>query len=271
MSEFQLVEALETVNVLRDGPAAIVEMNRPEVLNAWDAQLGTDLVAALRSCATPDVRAVLLVGAGRAFSAGADVSAFSAGTAAPSGRPDLEFELHARYHPIIRTIRRLDKPVVAGVDGPAAGIGMSCALACDLVTASDRATLNHAFTKLGLGPDGGASVFLLARVGWTRAAEIMFEGRRVPADEAREIGLINRVVPTDGFRAAIEDQVRALAAGPTAAYSAIKRALNAQVGRHLEELLALEAREQQRMCETDDFAGAALAFAQRQTPTFAGH
>lgn len=271
MSTFETANAYETVNLLRSGGAAIVEMNRPEVLNAWNGQLGRDLLAALRACEAPDVRAVLLVGAGRGFCAGADVGSISGdvGTS-PGGRPDLEGELHARYHPIMRQIRRLDKPVVAGVDGPAAGIGMSCALACDLVTASERASLNHAFTKLGLGPDGGASVYLLARVGWTRAAEIMFGGLRVGADEAKQIGLINRVVPTEDFRASVEAQVVALAAGPTAAYSAIKRSLNAQVARHLEELLALEAREQQRMCETEDFIGAATAFFAKQEPTYVG-
>lgn len=270
MSAFELVETYETVNVLRDGAAVIVEMNRPDVLNAWNPQLGQDMANALRSCHAGDVRAVMVTGAGRAFSAGADIGAFSEGEKTASGRPNLEVELHARYHPIMREIRRLEKPVLGAVDGPAAGIGMSCALSCDLVTLSERGTLNHAFTKLGLGPDGGASLFLITRVGWTRAAAIMFEGRKVGAEEALAIGLVNRVVPTEGFRAAAEQQLRELAGGPTAAYSAVKRALNAQVGRHFEELLALEAEEQQRMSETEDFAGAAMAFMKREEPTYRG-
>lgn len=270
MSAFELVETFETVNVLRDGAATIVEMHRPDVLNAWNPQLGQDMVHALRACRGDDVRAVMVTGAGRAFSAGADLGAFAEGAKTPSGRPDLEFELHARYHPIMREIRRLAKPVLGAVDGPAAGIGMSCALSCDLVTVSERATLNHAFTKLGLGPDGGASLFLVTRVGWTRAAAIMFEGRKVGAEEALAIGLVNRVVPTEGFRASAEQQLRELAGGPTVAYSAIKRSLNAQVGRQFEELLALEAEEQQRMSETEDFVGAAMAFMKREEPTYRG-
>lgn len=270
MSAFEPVETYETVNVLRDGAATIVEMHRPDVLNAWNPQLGQDMVNALRGCRGDDVRAVMVVGAGRAFSAGADIGAFSEGEKTSSGRPNLELELHARYHPIMREIRRLEKPVLAAVDGPAAGIGMSCALSCDLVTVSERATLNHAFTKLGLGPDGGASLFLLTRVGWTRAAAIMFEGRKVGAEEALTIGLVNRVVPTEGFREAAEQQLRELAAGPTAAYSAIKRTLNAQIGRQFEELVALEAAEQQRMSETEDFVGAAMAFMRREQPTYRG-
>lgn len=272
MSEFETVEAYETVNLLRDGPAALIEMDRPEVLNAWNAQLGSDLLAALHACAGDDVRAVLVTGAGRAFSAGADLTSMSSDPTplTADGRPDLEQILHGRYHPIMRQVRRLDKPVLAGVDGTAAGIGMSFALACDLVTVSERAILNHAFTKIGLGPDGGASLYLVARAGWTRAAEIMFEGRRVPAEEAQAIGLVNRVVATEGFRASLEGQVRALASGPTAAYAAIKRTLNAQIMRHLEELLALEAQEQRRLGGTDDFAGAALAFLAKQEPTYVG-
>lgn len=272
MSAFETVQAFETVNLLRDGAAAVVELNRPEVLNAWNGQLGADLLAALLACDDPEIRAVLVTGAGRGFSSGADLGSFGEEglTTMPSGRPDLERMLHARYHPIMRQVRALDKPVLAGVDGPAAGIGMSFALACDLVTVSERAKLAHAFTKIGLGPDGGASLYLVARLGWTRAAGIMFGGRSVPADEALAIGLVNRVLPTEGFRAAAEDEVRALAAGPTLAYCAVKRTLNAQVVRAMEELLALEAAEQGRLGESDDFAGAAMAFLQKREPTYEG-
>lgn len=273
MSAFETVHEYETVNLLRDGAAAIVEMNRPQVLNAWDAQIGVDLVAALRACAGEDVRAVLVTGAGRGFSAGADLGSMSGDgpvPTRPSGRPDLESVLHTRYHPIMREVRTLDKPVLAGVDGTAAGIGLSFALACDLVTVSERAKLNHAFTKIGLGPDGGASIFLVARLGWTRAADIMFGGRVVEAEEAVAIGLANRTVPTDGFRAAVEAQVRELAAGPTAAHAATKRAINALVLRHLEEQLALEAREQGALGDSEDFAGAVMAFMKKEQPTYVG-
>ncbi|CAB4939731.1 unannotated protein [freshwater metagenome] len=272
MSEFETVQEYETVNLLRDGAAAIVEMNRPEVLNAWDGQIATDLVSALRACAPADVRAVLVTGAGRGFSAGADLGSVSQGglPTRPSGRPDLELLLHSRYHPIMRLVRALEKPVLAGVDGTAAGIGMSFALACDLVTVSERAKLNHAFTKIGLGPDGGASIFLVARLGWTRAAEIMLEGRVVEAEEALRIGLVNRVRPTEGFRAALEAQVRELAAGPTMAHAATKRVLNAQVVRGLEDVLAIEAREQGLLGDSEDFSGAVSAFMKKEQPTYLG-
>lgn len=273
MSGFETVHEYETVNLLRDGAAAIVEMNRPQVLNAWDAQIGTDLVDALRACAGEDVRAVLVTGAGRGFSAGADLGSMSGDgpiPTRPSGRPDLEAVLHTRYHPIMRAIRALDKPVLAGVDGTAAGIGLSFALACDLVTVSERAKLNHAFTKIGLGPDGGASIFLVARLGWTRAAGIMLGGRVVEAEEALATGLVNRVLPTEGFREAVEDEVRRLAAGPTAAHAATKRAINGLVLRHLEEALAIEAREQGALGDSEDFAGAVMAFMKKEQPTYVG-
>ncbi|MCK9249841.1 MAG: enoyl-CoA hydratase-related protein [Solirubrobacteraceae bacterium] len=275
MSAFEVAETFTTVNLLRDGPAAIIELNRPDSLNAWTLPMGLELREAVARCAADDeVRAVMLVGAGRGFSAGADLTAFGSDeipkTDSGSGRPDLGWVLRDRYNPLMRDVRALRKPVLAAVDGPAAGIGMSLALAADIVIASDRARLIHAFTKIGLGPDGGASLFLLARVGWTRAAGIMFGGRAVDAAEALEIGLVNRVLPAEGFRAAAEDEIRRLAAGPTVAYDAIKRAINLQIGRHLDELLELEASEQTRMGETDDFVAAATAFIQKQDPVYTG-
>ncbi len=272
MSEFEEVERFETVRLLRHEGAAIVEMDRPEVRNAWNSAMASGLVAALRACQGDDVRAVLVRGAGAGFSAGADLGSFGEEglPMLPSGRVDLERVLHDRYHPIMRLVRGLDKPVLAAVDGAAAGIGMSFALACDLVTASERASFNHAFTKIGLGPDGGASLFLLARVGWARTSEIMLEGRRVGAEEALRIGLINRVLPVDGFHEAAEAQLVELAGGPTAAFSAGKRAINAQVLTQFEQVLALEAREQSRMSETDDFVAAAMAFLRKEEPRYAG-
>ncbi|MGE4426005.1 MAG: enoyl-CoA hydratase/isomerase family protein [Solirubrobacteraceae bacterium] len=273
MSDFQVVETFETVNLLRDGAAAIIELNRPEALNAWTLPMGLQLREAVARCAADDdVRAVMLIGAGRAFSAGADLSGFGSEEIpkTASGRPDLGWVLRDRYNPLMQDVRALRKPVLAAVDGPAAGIGMSLALAADLVIASERAKFIHAFTKLGLAPDGGASLFLLARLGWTRAAGIMFGGRSVEAAEALEIGLINQVLPVDGFRQAAEAEIRRLASGPTTAYDAIKRTINLQIGRHLQELLDLESHEQTRMGETDDFVAAATAFVAKQEPVYTG-
>src|SRR3954453_7958004 len=158
----------ETVNVHRDGAAATIELNRPETLNAWNAQLGQDLLAAVTGVAEGEgVRAVVITGAGRAFSAGADLRDLSGREERTSeGVPDVRRVLIERYHPIITTIRTMPKPVLAAVNGPAVGIGLSLALAADLVVARESAYFLLAFVNIGLVPDGGSSLFVPARVGY---------------------------------------------------------------------------------------------------------
>ena len=161
---------LETVNVRRVDGVATVELNRPEALNAWNTQLGLDLLAALRGVAADEaVRAVLLTGAGRAFSSGADLKDFSGGETTADGRPDIYKTLTERYHPIMQVIREMEKPVLASVNGPAVGIGCSLALCCDLIVAGESAYFLLAFVNIGLVPDGGSSLFVPTRIGMARA------------------------------------------------------------------------------------------------------
>src|SRR5829696_8779885 len=163
-----------------NGAELRIELNRPERMNAWDKQLGVDLLAAVELAAADlDVRAVTITGAGRAFSSGADLRAGF--DPAPDGRPDLGSILRERYHPIITGIRHMPKPVLAAVNGPAVGIGCSLALACDLVLAAESAYFLLAFVNIGLAPDGGSSVFVPARAGAGRAATMAMLGERVPA------------------------------------------------------------------------------------------
>src|SRR5918997_6968976 len=177
---------LATVTLRRgasNGAELRIELNRPERMNAWDKQLGLDLLAAIELAAGDDgVRSVTITGAGRAFSSGADLRAGFDPT--PDGRPDLGTLLRERYHPIITGVRRMPKPVLAAVNGPAGGMGCSLALACDLVVARESAYLLLAFVNLGLVPDGGSSVFVPARAGAGRAAEMALLGERVPAATA---------------------------------------------------------------------------------------
>src|SRR5215207_3905575 len=192
---------LETVTLRRgasNGAELRIELNRPERMNAWDRQLGVDLLSAIEQ-ATDDegVRAVTITGAGRAFSSGADLKAGFEPT--PRGHPDVETRLREIYHPIIAGIRRMPKPVLAAVNGPAAGIGCSLALACDLVVARESAYLLLAFVNIGLVPDGGSSLLVPARVGHARAAEMAMLGERIPALQALEWGLVNRVAADDAF------------------------------------------------------------------------
>ncbi len=253
-----------------DGRATI-ELNRPAALNAWNADLGDELRAAVDRVGSDDaVRAVLVRGAGRAFSSGADLRDLGGRATTPEGVPDLRRVLVEAYHPIIAGIRRMPKPVVAAVNGPAVGIGLSLALCCDLVVAAESAYLLLAFVNIGLVPDGGSSLFVPARVGFTRAVELALLGERLSAPQALHWGLVNRVVPDAELAAESEALTGRLAAGPTRAYAAAKRELNATVYGRLDEQLALEADLQQEMAASADFAEGVSAFAQKRRAVFRG-
>src|SRR3954463_11433597 len=198
MSAYETARAYETVTLLRREGAAVIELNRPETMNAWNTQLGLDLLDAVRSVSADEsVRAVMITGAGRGFSSGADLKAGFDPT--PEGRPDVLTVLRERYHPIITGIRRMEKPVLAAVNGPAVGIGCSLALASDLVVAAESAYFLLAFANIGLVADGGSSVFVPVRAGHARAAEMAMLAERLPAPQALEWGLINRVVADDAL------------------------------------------------------------------------
>jgi 2-(1,2-epoxy-1,2-dihydrophenyl)acetyl-CoA isomerase len=260
----------ETVNVHRDGAAATIELNRPETLNAWNTQLGHDLLAAVTAVAQDDdVRAVVLTGAGRAFSAGADLRDLSADRTA-GGHPDVRRVLTERYHPIITTIRTMPKPVLAAVNGPAVGIGLSLALASDLVVASESAYLLLAFVNIGLVPDGGSSLFVPTRIGFARATEMAMLGERIPAAQALEWGLVNRVVADADFAGEVAALRDRLAAGPTRSYAGTKRQLNAWLYSRMDEQLELEADIQQEMAGSPDFYEGVAAFVEKRPASFEG-
>ncbi len=262
----------ETVAVRVDGGAATIELNRPQALNAWNRQLGLDLLDAVRGVAgDPAARVVVIRGAGRAFSSGADLRDIAgAEDRTPDGRPDVGRILTDRYHPIINGIRRMEKPVVAAVHGPAVGIGLSLALACDLVVAARSAYFLLAFVNIGLVPDGGASGFVASRVGMARAAEMALLGEPVPAAQALDWGLINAVHEDEDFDAAVARLAGRLAVGPTASYAGSKQELERWFYRHLDDQLALEAGLQQAMASTADFREGLAAFAEKRPARFAG-
>lgn len=269
MVAWQLLHAYPTVNLLHAGAAAAIELNRPESLNAWNEQLGVDLRAAVeRVAGEEDIRAVLIRGAGRAFSSGADLREVL--NPATAQRPEVYRILTERYNPIIAGVRRMPKPVVAAVHGPAVGIGCSLALACDLIIAAEAAYFLLAFVNIGLAPDGGACAFLAARVGGARAAELAMLGERLPAAMALQWGLINKVVSDAECTAESEALVDRLAQGPTRSYASAKRQLNSWLYSGLDDLLELEARLQREVAATNDFADGVTAYLKKRQARFQG-
>jgi 2-(1,2-epoxy-1,2-dihydrophenyl)acetyl-CoA isomerase len=269
------VPEFETVNFDVTDGVATLELNRPEALNAWNLQLGTDLREALEGVAADDaVRAVLLTGAGRAFSSGADLAETRDGVSDSvddDGNFDLSKRLRERYHPIIHAVRDMPKPVVSAVNGAAAGIGCSLALSADLIVAAHSSFFLLAFVNIGLVPDGGSTAFVPARIGLARAAEMMMLGERVGADRALEWGLVNKVVPDQSLGSESRALAERLAKGPTRSYAGSKALLNRRVYADLDGQLEAEADQQREMGHSQDFVEGVTAFAQKREPEFKGH
>lgn len=260
----------ETVDLYRDGAAAKVVLNRPSRMNAWSDALSDDLLNVLREVgADEEVRAVMLTGAGKAFCSGADLRE-GAADVAKHGRLNAEEGLTRRYHPIITTIREMPKPVVSAVNGPAVGAGLSLALAADLVVAAESAYFVLAFVNIGLVPDAGASLFVPARVGFARAAEMALLGEPVTAAEAVRTGLVNAAWPDAEFAANAGALLARLASGPTRSYAGTKRELNHWLYARLPEHLAFEARIQGELGASKDFAEGVSAFLAKRPASFSG-
>ncbi len=269
---YDLATTHETVNLWRAGPAAKIELNRPDSLNSWNTQLSKDLWAAFEAVRDDaEVRAVLLTGAGRAFCSGADLKDMSTRDwRKDDGSPDLQRSLRERYHPVLTGLRRMEKPVVSAVNGPAVGVGLSLALTADLVVAKPSAYFLLAFVNIGLVPDGGSSAFVPERIGVARANEMAMLGERVGAETALGWGLINRVIDDADWDAEVDALIERLATGPTRSYAGSKRQLNAWAYERLDEQLELEAAIQQEMAGSADFAEGVSAFLQKRRATFTG-
>ena len=248
----------------RDGAVQTIVLNRPDVLNAFNADMHKALAAALKDARTDDVRAVVITGAGRGFCVGQDLNEFRDATG------DIADRLRASYHPNILAIRALEKPVIAAVNGAAAGAGLSLACACDIRIASDAAAFVPAFVNIGLVPDSGGTFFITRLLGPARAFEWMTSGRKLTAAEAQACGLVSEVVEAAALEGHVADLAGRLADMPTRAIGMSKRLFDRAAESTLEDQLELEAQLQSAATKTNDFREGVAAFLEKRKPEFTG-
>ena len=249
----------------QDAGVRTLTLNRPEVLNGLTDDLLDELAHALgEAAADPEVRAVIITGAGRGFCSGQDLK-----SAGAEGTIDVEKHLREHYLPAIRAVREIEKPVIAAVNGVAAGAGLSLALAADFRIAAGSASFVQAFVRIGLVPDAGSTWFLPRIVGLAKATEMMMLGESLDSDEALRIGLIHRIVPNGDLLQVAGDFAARLARGPRSV-GMIKRLLNHSFENGLEDQFALEERAQAEAVTTADFMEGVTAFLQKRPATFTG-
>ena len=249
---------------INDGVASIT-LNRPDKLNSFNREMALAFQAAIENCKAKEVRAVYLTGAGKGFCAGQDL----AEVVDPKG-PGMNRILSEHFNPIISAIRRLERPVVAAVNGVAAGAGANIALCCDVVVASQSASFIQAFSKIGLIPDSGGTFFLPRLIGWQKASALMMLGDKVPAAEAERLGMLYKVFADEEFAESSMNIAKTLAQMPTRGLAFTKKALEWSTRNTLDEQLVDEDTLQQRAASTKDFKEGVAAFMEKRTPTFKG-
>ncbi len=252
------------VETSRKGGVLTITLNRPDVLNAFTAEMHRQLVGAFKEARQPEVRAVVVTGAGRGFCVGQDLNEFGEAARDIAGR------LRGHYHPTVLAVRELEKPVLAAVNGPAAGAGLSFACACDLRLAAESATFVPAFINIGLIPDMGGTFFVRRLLGTARAFEWMTSGRRLSATQALEWGLLSEVVPDERLAARAAEWAAELAAMPTRGIALSKRLFDQAEQATLEEQLEREAQLQAVATQTNDFREGVDAFLEKRQPRFTG-
>jgi 2-(1,2-epoxy-1,2-dihydrophenyl)acetyl-CoA isomerase len=252
------------VETSRDGAVLTITLNRPDVLNAFNAGMHRELAAGLKEARDASVRAVVVTGAGRGFCVGQDLTEFR------EAAGDIGSRLRETYHPNIRAIRALEKPVIAAVNGVAAGAGVSFACACDIRLAADGAAFIPAFINIGLIPDSGGSYFVARILGPARAFEWLASGKKLTAAEAHTWGLVSEVVDGDNLRRRAGELAAQLAELPTRGIGMTKRLLDHAAGSSLEEQLEREAQLQTAATQSEDFKEGVAAFLEKRPPRFRG-
>ncbi len=256
------------VNIERTGRVAVVRMNRPDRMNAYDFEMGKGLLECVLSLGgDPDVRCIVLTGTGKAFSAGGDVSLMGSFTERTEAR---FLELTVHLHAFIASLRRCPKPVISAVNGVAAGAGFSFALAGDIAVAARSARFALAYQNIGLSPDGGASYFLARTLGTQRSMELTLTGRTLSAEEAASWGLVQKVFPDETFEAEVAALAASIASGPTLAYAKAKELYNRALCQPLEAHMEDERQRIAASSATADFRDGIRAFLEKRKPEFKG-
>ena len=251
-----------------ENKVAYITLNRPEVFNSFNREMALSLQSVMDECETSEkVRAIVLTGNGKAFCAGQDLKEVTD----PNLNPGFKKILEEHYNPIITRIRSIKKPVIAAVNGVAAGAGANIALACDIVVAHDKVSFIQAFSLIGLVPDSAGTFFLPRLIGFQKASALAMLGDKVSAEEAERIGMIYKVIPFESFKDEVDQLALKLANMPTKALGFIKTLFNESVTNTLEEQLALESKLQIEAAQSEDYAEGVAAFIEKRKPNFKGN
>ena len=257
---------MDSILFEKQGAVGKITLNRPGKYNSFNREMALALQAQLDACKADDsIRAIYLTGAGKAFSAGQDL-----GEVAAEDGPELTTILTEHYNPIVTRLRTIEKPIIAAVNGVAAGAGANIALACDIVVATESAAFIQAFSKIGLIPDSGGTFFLPRLIGYQKAAAIMMLGDKVPAVEAERLGMIYNYFPNEEFEEESWKIATTLSQMPTVGLGLTKRALNYSLNNDLERQLAIEDQLQSNAGQTEDYAEGVQAFLEKRKPVFKG-